>query len=488
MPGPPENYSEKTILDQPEVAARILPIQGGGGPRTRSMAEAEAAAKAAAKAAAEAEAKLKAKAGAKLKPTTNVESVTTEERGSEGGSEGSEGGSEGSEGGSEEEDEDEDEEDEENGASSVANEDSVSPLTNEASEGNKGPEGNQGPEPNKGPVANSKVNVTVGPKTVKLMKGFRVRLPEKYKDEIMNLDFTEEEQRLFNDYLKFNKPFIINYIKESEESKQEFYDFWKLFVEKDGTDGFTLMTKLEGRKIQKYMEDIVYAHREYLIQSALRVLRKQDNPQQFEDLLTPPEEDGFLFTTVGVGAAAVAPLANAAEEEDDEEYGENDLARNEATEKAEEEEAEEDEYEEEKEDKKAPAEDKFKDFKELRKMLNGREGNEVKLNNVINYLTTSFPKDKYPKFKTLMAVKTGSHFDVGHPRVNLESFFDLYREERDTLSFASLLNLLIRIKIDSIKDVNLRDSFKEFFTSHIYNDVNGVKYRDRVELYIQGKY
>ena len=323
------------------------------------------------------------------------------------------------------------------------------------------------------------------------MKGFRVRLPEKYKDKIMNLDFTEEEQRLFNDYLKFNKPFIVNYIKESEESKQEFYDFWKLFVEKDGTDGFTLMTKMEGRKIQNYMENIVYAHREYLIQSALRVLRKQDNPQQFEDLLNPPEEDGFLFTTVGVGAAAAtataAPPVNAAEEKEKREDPDYNPEENRAREEAEEEEAEEDEYVDEEEDKKAP-EDKLKDFKELRKMLNGREGNEVKLNNVINYLTTSFPKDKYPQFKTLMAVKTGSHFDVGHPRVNLESFFDLYREERDTLSFPSLLNLLIRIKVDSIKDVNLRDSFKDFFTSHIHNDVNGVKYRDRVELYIQGKY
>jgi actin-related protein len=227
----------------------------------------------------------------------------------------------------------------------------------------------------------------------------------------------------------------------------------------------------------------------------LRVLRKQDNPQQFEDLLNPPEEDGFLFTTVGVGAATAAtaatataaPPVNAAEEKEKREDPDYNPEENIAREEAEEEEAEEDEYEEEEEDKKAP-EDKFKDFKELVKMLNGRGANEVKLNNVINYLTTSFPKDKYPQFKTLMAVKTGSHFDVGHPRVNLESFFDLYREERDTLSFASLMNLLIRIKIDSIKDVNLRDSFKEFFTSHIHNDVNGVKYRDRVELYIQGKY
>ena len=455
----PEHYSGATILDAPKEAVPILPIQGGGA-RTRAMAEAEAAAKAAADAAAEAEAKLKAKAGAKLKTNTNVDSVITGERGSEGGSTDGE-----TDGETEEEDE------------------------------------NEVPEANKTPVDNSKLNVTVGPKTVKLMKGFRVRLPEKYKDKIMNLDFTEEEQRLFNEYLKFNKPFIINYIKESEESKEEFYDFWKLFVEKDGTDGFTLMTKLEGRKIQNYMENIVYAHREYLIQSALRILRKQDNPQQFEDLLNPPEEDGFLFTTVGVGTgtsgtsgtSATATAVNddeAKEKLEDPDFNEKALAEAAAIEEAEEEEAEGDVYEEEEEEekKKAPAEDKLKDFKELIKFLNVKGANEDKLNNVINYLTTTFPKDKYPRFKTLMGVKTGSHFDVNHPRVNLQSFFDLYRENRDSLTFYSLLNLLIRIKIDSIKDVDLRDSFKEFFTSHIYNDKNGYGlYRERVDLYIQGK-
>ena len=170
------------------------------------------------------------------------------------------------------------------------------------------------------------------PKTVKLMKGFRVRLPEEYKNEIMNLDFTDEEQRLFNDYLRFNKTFVIDRIKKTEESKKEFYEFWKLFVEKDGTDGFTLMTKLEGRKIQKYMEDIVYAHREYLIQSALRLLRKQDNPQQFKDLTTPSEEEGFLFTEISVptvpdptvpastDAAAAAAAAEAKEKKNDPDY------------------------------------------------------------------------------------------------------------------------------------------------------------------------
>ena len=242
------------------------------------------------------------------------------------------------------------------------------------------------------------------------------------------------------------------------------------------------MTKLEGRKIQKYMEDIVYAHREYLIQSALRVLRKQDNPQQFKDLTTPSEEKGFLFTEIP--APAAEPTAPSAEEEedDDETYVDEGDEGDEDDEDDEEDEDEDDEEEEEK-----PKVDKNKEFKELSKILNGREKTEVKLNNVLNYLNEEF-EGKYPHFKSLMGVIKGSHFDISHPRVELNSFFDLYREERDTLSFGPLLNLLIRIKIESIKDVDLRDNFKEFFRTHIFNDVNGVKYRDRVMAYIEGTY
>ena len=226
------------------------------------------------------------------------------------------------------------------------------------------------------------------------------------------------------------------------------------------------------------MENILYAHREYLIQSALRLLRKQDNPKQFDDLTTPSEEKGFLFTEISVPdatvPAAAAPAAAADEEEDDDETFVPDPD-------------EEDDEEEEEEEEEKPKVDKNKEFKELSKLLNGREGNEVKLTNVLNYLTDEF-KGKYPHFKSLMGVIKGSHFDISHPRVELNSFFDLYREERDTLSFGPLLNLLIRIKTDSIKDVDLRESFKEFFKSHIFNDVNGVKYRDRVMAYIEGKY
>jgi hypothetical protein len=155
------------------------------------------------------------------------------------------------------------------------------------------------------------------PTLVKLEKGFRVRLPDdSIKQEIMDLDFTPEEERLFEDFLKFDKPFVRRYIGNTEQSKEDFYEFWKLFVEKDGTDGYTFMTKSEGKKLQNYMESIVDAHRDYLTQSALRLLRKQDNPQHFEDVLNPePAKEGFIFAEVK--PAEVPEDVKEEEEEDD---------------------------------------------------------------------------------------------------------------------------------------------------------------------------
>jgi len=319
-----------------------------------------------------------------------------------------------------------------------------------------------------------------GVKLVKLEKGFRVRVPDEVKQEIMDLDFIPEEERLFKDYLKFDKAFVKRYISRTQQSKEDFYDFWKLFVEKDGTDGYTLMTKSEGKKLQSYMENIVYAHRDYLIQSALRLLRKQDNPEHFEDVLNPEKEEGFIFAEV---KPRVVPEAEAEAEEEEEEEDDDDDSEYEPDDEEEEVEDEEEEEEEE------PAK-KNVEFKELVKILNGREGAEKKLANVFEYLTVTFPKEKYLNFKLLMGIMRGSHFDISHGRIKVDSFFDLFREERDEnkLSFGSLLNLLVRIDVNSIKDIDLKENFKEFFRTHIFNDPSGIKYKDRVIAYIEGKY
>ena len=237
-------------------------------------------------------------------------------------------------------------------------------------------------------------------KLVKLAKGFRVRVPdESNKEEIKNLDFTADEERLFEDYLKFDKAFVKRYISKSDQTKQEFYDFWKLFVEKDGTDGYTLMTKAEGKNLQKYMEDIVYAHRDYLLQSALRLLRKQDNPQHFEDVLNPKEEEGFIFAEVKpsevpepVTVPLPLPPQPPTEEDDDDEDDDEDWE--------EEEEDEDEDEDDEEEDAESIEEDPEEKIKNIlthihKKIItvSSSDTPEVKVIKLIDYLTEEFEYD-----------------------------------------------------------------------------------------------
>ena len=226
-------------------------------------------------------------------------------------------------------------------------------------------------------------------KLVKLEKGFRVRIPdESIKQEIMDLDFTPEEERLFEEYLKFDKAFVKRYISNSDQSKDDFYEFWKLFVEKDGTDGYTLMTKTEGKKIQNYMENIVYAHRDYLIQSALRLLRKQDNPEHFEDIMKPEKEEGFIFAEVKPREVLQPQPAAEEDDEDDEDY---------EPEEEEEEEDEEDDEEEEQEEEDEDEEDKLKSIlTHIHKKIitvSSSDIPEVKVIKLIDYLIEEFEYD-----------------------------------------------------------------------------------------------
>jgi hypothetical protein len=103
--------------------------------------------------------------------------------------------------------------------------------------------------------------------STKLACGLRVRLMmpgDPLKEEIQSLDFTESEEVLFEDILGFTDPFIIEYITQ-EDAKGEFYEFWKAFVNYDGTDSFKLMTYNEGRRIQRFLRQLQDAYMEYLL-------------------------------------------------------------------------------------------------------------------------------------------------------------------------------------------------------------------------------
>jgi len=135
------------------------------------------------------------------------------------------------------------------------------------------------------------------PNTVKLSNELRVRVPDDIKEEIQALKFTPSEEILFAEYLKFDHPFIREYL-QGEGVKEKFYDFWKLYVSLDGTDKFNLMTYEEGRKIQSFMKDVLKAYKGYLMTAALPFLLGQGNPDDLKEYRHPPDNSFKLLETV----------------------------------------------------------------------------------------------------------------------------------------------------------------------------------------------
>lgn len=125
----------------------------------------------------------------------------------------------------------------------------------------------------------------------------------------------------------------------------------------------------------------------------------------------------------------------------------------------------------------------------LKAIFNKKKDGEERILEAFNYLSETFPKPKYLYFKSLMGVIRGSHFDIDHPKIEPSSFFELYLEKKNDneLTFPWILNTLIRIKYKKFKSDELKPVFLDFFKDHIFNAPGGVKYKERVISYIEGK-
>lgn len=135
--------------------------------------------------------------------------------------------------------------------------------------------------------------------TIRLSVGLVVRVvDDSLKEDIQALKFTGDEQILFDKYMRFNHPFIKKFIL-SDAVKEDFFEFWKVYVNYDGTNKYTLMTRKEGRTIQRFMEKVLDVYREYLMTTVVQFLLKQDNPEELELHLHPPPKESFhLLETV----------------------------------------------------------------------------------------------------------------------------------------------------------------------------------------------
>jgi hypothetical protein len=75
-----------------------------------------------------------------------------------------------------------------------------------------------------------------------------------------------------------------NSAQKLKSSQEKFYDFWEIYINEDGTDGFHRTTGRNANKMRKYLDEIRQAYEKYLLKGALEYLQKKENPFLFEEM------------------------------------------------------------------------------------------------------------------------------------------------------------------------------------------------------------
>ena len=157
------------------------------------------------------------------------------------------------------------------------------------------------------------------PKTILLSNKLRVRwIPsdDSLKEAIMNHEFTDNEQVLFSNYLHFDKPFIVKYLR-ADPNKEDFYNFWKLYVNHDYTRLRPLILKTDGIRVQDFLRKIHKMYVEYLKVKRSQYIgpeSKRPYPESLQDFLFEHPEPSKTDVKVGdefLESAAPSPAPSA---------------------------------------------------------------------------------------------------------------------------------------------------------------------------------
>lgn len=173
----------------------------------------------------------------------------------------------------------------------------------EEDEEDKGKGGEGGEGANEKPIPKKERYEAPCPKGQLLLIDGIYRVPcvpddDSEKERIQALDFKGDEELIFKNLLHFDHPYIRIYLQE-EEVKEDWYEFWRLYVNFDGSNKFNLLTYQEGRFIQSFMKKVWKAYQKYLLNGALTYLLKSKSPIQLYEYLNPPKKTtGFLFETI----------------------------------------------------------------------------------------------------------------------------------------------------------------------------------------------
>ena len=85
----------------------------------------------------------------------------------------------------------------------------------------------------------------------------------------------------------------INSTSKPKTSQEKFYDFWEIYINEDGTDGFHRTTGRNANKMRKYLDEIRQAYEKYLLKGALEYLQKKENPVLFDEMKKEKEDNIF---------------------------------------------------------------------------------------------------------------------------------------------------------------------------------------------------
>jgi len=319
------------------------------------------------------------------------------------------------------------------------------------------------------PVNPIPVQVGGGKKFITLSNRIRVRyVTDDMKDEITAMKFTPSEQLIFDEVIYFKNPYVLKYIKENPD---DFFEFWKAYINNDGTDKLHFIFKDKDLIYDRFLRKLLTSLQKQLLEGAQRMLLKQGKPVKFEEMYVPVKESFAAY--IPEVKVEESPLPEKAEEEKAEEEGEeesnvNSVNASESAESAESRESAESDGTKKSSIRPPKIKDAADILKEIKDAVKtniiASTASDKILERMLDGLSFKI-KDSNELKKIVKKSKFPTRFNIQEKVITLKDFLDTRyaKSEKDLIKF---LNQLLSISLDSIKDKLIKDKFIAFFKKY----------------------
>lgn len=330
------------------------------------------------------------------------------------------------------------------------------------------------------------VQVGGGKKFITLSNRIRVRyVTDDMKEEITALKFTPSEQLIFDEVIYFKNPYVLKYIKENPD---DFFEFWKGYINNDGTDKLNFIFKDKELIYDRFLRKLLISLQTQLLEGAQRMLLKQGKPVKFEEMYVPVKDSFEAYIPeVKVekkekGKEKEKPSNEEEKTEEEEEEEEEDEKENASSIGASAESAasansrESEESEASTGTKKSYRKPTIKDsaaiIKEIKdaiktNIIESTDPDKIlerMLDGLSFKIKDSNELDKIVK-KSRKEYKLLTTFNIQEKSIKLSEFLDTRyaKSDKDLVKF---LNQLLSISLDSIKDKLIKEKFIAFFKKY----------------------